>query len=267
MGIPVLYSLAIFGVGKADEARRGGLNTVAAAYSALAIAALLVFGASVVLGVSVMLNKDYGVLDRPEHLRGCAGGDRARRQVGGHHGVGADHAALADRHAAGDDDVGAAPDVVADAGRALGGEALPGDGPVGVVEAVVAVGDEAAVGEHAVLADLDQLDGGDLDAEVEEAAAADADAGGRHRGQPHARLEQDVRAELQPPLLQHLEHVAVDGPAAERLAAGELEVDPRAVPGQRVALVPAPLLRPQLSRCGSIEGRATLLAGRRKAAR
>ena len=58
VGIPVLYSLAIFGVGKADEARRGGLNTAAAAYSALAIAALLVFGASVVLGVSVMLNKD-----------------------------------------------------------------------------------------------------------------------------------------------------------------------------------------------------------------
>ncbi len=58
VGIPVLYSLAIFGVGKADEARRGGLSTAAAAYSALAIAALLVFGASVVLGVSVMLNKD-----------------------------------------------------------------------------------------------------------------------------------------------------------------------------------------------------------------
>jgi hypothetical protein len=58
VGIPVLYSLAIFGVGKADEARRSGLNTAAAAYSALAITALLVFGASVVLGVSVMLNKD-----------------------------------------------------------------------------------------------------------------------------------------------------------------------------------------------------------------
>ena len=42
-------------------------------------------------------------------------------------------------------------------------------GCVGVVEAVVAVGDEAAVGEHAVLADLDQLDRRDLHAEVEEA--------------------------------------------------------------------------------------------------
>ena len=87
---------------------------------------------------------------------------------------------------------------------------------------------------------------GDLDAEVEEGAAADADAAGRHRRQPHAGLEQHVRAELEPALLEHLEHVAVDGPAAERLAAGELEVDPRAVPGQRIALVPTPLLRPQL---------------------
>jgi hypothetical protein len=58
VGIPVLYSLAVYGVGKADEARRDGMGTAAAAYSALAIAALLVFGASVVFGVSVMLNKD-----------------------------------------------------------------------------------------------------------------------------------------------------------------------------------------------------------------
>ncbi len=39
-----------------------------------------------------------------------------------------------------------------------------------VVEAVVGVGDEAAVGEHAVLADLDQLGGGDHHPEVEERA-------------------------------------------------------------------------------------------------
>ena len=58
VGIPVLYSLAIYGAGKADEARRGGLGREAAAYSALAVAALLVFGASVVFGVSVMLSKD-----------------------------------------------------------------------------------------------------------------------------------------------------------------------------------------------------------------
>ena len=106
-------------------------------------------------------------------------------------------------------------------------EALPGDRLVRVVEAVVAVGDEAAVGEHAVLADLDELDGGDLHAEVEEAAAADADPAGRGRGQPDVRLEQHVLAELQPPLPQHLQHVAVHRPATEGASAREL-VDARA---------------------------------------
>ena len=42
-------------------------------------------------------------------------------------------------------------------------------------------------------------------------------------------------------------------PARERLAAHELPVDPRPVPGQRVALVPAPLLGPQP---GSARGRS-----------
>ena len=177
---------------------------------------------------------------------GEPGGDRERRQVGRDDAVGADHAALADRHAAGDHDVGAAPDVVADPGRALGGEALPGDRLVGVVEAMVAVGDEAAVGEHAVLADLDELDGGDHHAEVEEASRRRSRIrAGRGRGQPDAGLEQDVLAELEASLEQHLEHVAVDRPAGERAPARELVVDARAVPGQRVALVPAPLLQPR----------------------
>ena len=114
---------------------------------------------------------------RSRAARGRApGGDREGRQVVGDDAVGADDAALADRHAAGDDDVGAAPDVVADPGRALGGEALPGDRLVGVVEAVVAVGDEAAVGEHAVAADLDELDRGDHHVDVQERALADAHA-------------------------------------------------------------------------------------------
>ena len=98
------------------------------------------------------------------------------------------------------DDVGAAPDVVADARRALGGESLPRDGPVGVVEAVVAVGHEAAVGEHAVGADLHQLDRGDLHAEVQERPLADADPPGVAAGEPDAGLEQDVLADLQPPV-------------------------------------------------------------------
>ena len=38
---------------------------------------------------------------------------------------------------------------------------------------------DAAVGEHAVLADLDQVQRGDHHADVEEAAATDADAGRR----------------------------------------------------------------------------------------
>ena len=61
-----------------------------------------------------------------------------------------------------------------------------------------------------------------------------------------SRLEQHVLAELQAAVEQHLEHVAVHRPAAEGAAARELVVDARAVPGQRVALVPAPLLRPEL---------------------
>ena len=192
-------------------------------------------------------------------------------QVVRHDGVGADHAALADRHATGDHHVGPAPHVVADARRALGREALPGHRAIRVGEAVVGVGDEAAVGQHAVLAELDELERRDLDAEVQEAAAADPDPPRRHRGQPDARLEQHVRADLEPPLAQHLQHVAVHRPAAERAAAGELRVDADAVPGQRVALVPAPLLQPQLEVRGIHRrrqyARASAVAGCRNRAR
>ena len=65
--------------------------------------------------------------------------------------------------------------VVGDPRRPLGVEALPGDRPGRIVEAVVAVGDQAAVGEHAVVADLHQLDRGDHRALVDEDARADAD--------------------------------------------------------------------------------------------
>ena len=50
--------------------------------------------------------------------------------------VRADHAALADAHAAGDDHVRPQPAVIADARRALAVEALPCDRPVGIVVAV-----------------------------------------------------------------------------------------------------------------------------------
>ena len=45
-----------------------------------------------------------------------------------------------------------------------------GTGRSGSSKRCVAVGDEAAVGEHAVIADLDQLDRGDHHADVEEGA-------------------------------------------------------------------------------------------------
>jgi hypothetical protein len=57
VGVTVLYSLVVFGAGKAGEARRKGESGEAAAYSALAICAMLVFAAAVVFAVSVMLNK------------------------------------------------------------------------------------------------------------------------------------------------------------------------------------------------------------------
>src|SRR6202012_2430452 len=57
--------------------------------------------------------------------------------------------------------------------------------------------------------------------------------------------------DLEPPLAQRLEHVAVYGPAYEGLAAHELPVDLCTVPRQRVALIPAPLLRPQAGLVGA----------------
>ena len=145
----------------------------------------------------------------------------------------------------------------------LAREALPRDRPDGVVEAMVGVGDEAAVGEHAVLADLDQLERRHHHAEVQERAGADPDPRRAGSGDPHAGLEQRLRADLEPALAQRLEHVAVQRPADERLPAHELPMDPRAVPRQRVALVPAPLLHPQLERRASPRWRGSL--GRRRA--
>ncbi len=57
VGVTVLFSLVVFGAGKAGEARRAGQGTEAATYSALATGAMLVFAAAVVFAVSVMLDK------------------------------------------------------------------------------------------------------------------------------------------------------------------------------------------------------------------
>ena len=54
----VLFSSAVYGFARADEARRGGRGSAAAAYGTLAVVALVVFAAAVVIGVAVMLNKD-----------------------------------------------------------------------------------------------------------------------------------------------------------------------------------------------------------------
>src|SRR6185295_18215734 len=67
----------------------------------------------------------------------------------------------------------------------------------------------------------------------------------RRRRDPYVRLEQRAGADLEAPVAERLEHVAVDRPARERLALGQLPVDARAVPGQRAPLVPAPLLPPE----------------------
>ena len=57
VGVTVLFSVVVFGAGKAGEARRGGQGGQAAAYGALAMVAMLVFLAAVALAVTVMLSK------------------------------------------------------------------------------------------------------------------------------------------------------------------------------------------------------------------
>ena len=56
--VTVLFSVVIFGLGKATEARRVGNEAAAVGYSAIAVVAALLFAALVVFGVAVMLNKD-----------------------------------------------------------------------------------------------------------------------------------------------------------------------------------------------------------------
>lgn len=57
VGVTVLFSLVIFGAGRAGEARRGGDGGQAAAFGALAVLAMLIFLAAVVFAVTIMLNK------------------------------------------------------------------------------------------------------------------------------------------------------------------------------------------------------------------
>ena len=57
-GVTVLFSVVIWGADKAEHARRGGQDSQALAYGVLAIAAMVVFAATVIIGVAVMLHKD-----------------------------------------------------------------------------------------------------------------------------------------------------------------------------------------------------------------
>ena len=57
VGVTVLFSIVVYGTDKAGDARRGGLGGQAAAFSALAVVAMLVFLGAVALAVTVMLNK------------------------------------------------------------------------------------------------------------------------------------------------------------------------------------------------------------------
>jgi hypothetical protein len=58
IGSTVLFSTAVFGFARATEARRGGRGSAAAVYGTFAVLARVVFGAAVIFGVAVMLNKD-----------------------------------------------------------------------------------------------------------------------------------------------------------------------------------------------------------------
>ena len=58
IGVTVLFSVVIWGAEKAGDARRAGEDGQALAYGALAIGAMVVFGAAVIIGVIVMLSKD-----------------------------------------------------------------------------------------------------------------------------------------------------------------------------------------------------------------
>src|SRR5205807_3734262 len=122
--------------------------------------------------------------------------------------------------------------VVADACRPLRREALPRHGALEVVEAVAAVRHKASICEHAVLADLDQLDGGKHDADVEEAAAADSNASCARCREPDVWLKQCVGPDLEASFAECLEDVAMHRPAHEGLTASELPINPGAVPRQ-----------------------------------
>src|SRR5690349_10582053 len=183
-------------------------------------------------------------LVRFDHSCGRPRGDRARGKISRHHRVGADDAAVADRHPAGHHAIDAEPAVGADPHWPLRREALLGDRHVGIVEAVVGIADEAAIGEHRVVADLDRFQGRQHRVAVEEAAGADLDPSLRRQRQPAARLEQRSFADPQTPFVERLEDLALDRLAHVEAAACRV-ASQSPLPGKAaIALIPAALRQP-----------------------
>src|SRR4051794_22084251 len=81
-GVTVLFSVVISGLGKAAEARRAGNGGATVGYVAIAVVAALLFAALVVIGVAVMLNKDWS---RPGYsiVRSTFAGEPAAIERGG----------------------------------------------------------------------------------------------------------------------------------------------------------------------------------------
>src|SRR5207248_3078388 len=83
---------------------------------------------------------------------------------------------------------------------------------------------------------------------------------------PAARLEQGAPADLEAGVVERLEHVPLHRKPHEELAAHRVQVDARLAPGERVALVPAPLLGEEL-RLRVVHAAAGTLRGREGARR
>src|SRR3954454_2995259 len=195
---------------------------------------------------SVALRTAVPELDLADDLRRGSRGDDAAWEALRHDRICPDHAALADLDSSGDDAVGPEPAVGADPHRAAGDEALLGDRPRAVVVAVIGVPDEAAVGEHGVVADLDQLHGGEHDVAVEIAIAPDRDSRLGREGQPAAGLEVCPLPHAQPAGVQALKHLALDGMAYVRPRVDHVLIDSRLSLGRVRALVPVALCLPEL---------------------
>ena len=58
VGVTAIFSLVIYSSGRAADARREGNGGAAAIFGTLAVLAFAIFLAGVIIGVTIMLNKD-----------------------------------------------------------------------------------------------------------------------------------------------------------------------------------------------------------------